>query len=135
MEHTSQTGAYLGALGFTKPLEQLMLCTIPLQSLLDWLFKPKGPTLVEASEIVAPYKALAIAVTKRMLYEEKPPLVGMGLVYKLHHIPTVLFSAAYMHLNVWHSAASNEESENQLDEPHLLFVNISEMTDVIPVAV
>ena len=34
-EHTSQTGVYLGALGFTKPLEQLMLCTVPLQSLLD----------------------------------------------------------------------------------------------------
>ena len=112
-----------------------MLCTMPLQSLLDWLFKPKGPTLVEASETVAPYKALAIAVTKRMLYEEKPPLVGVGLVYKLCYIPTVLFSAAYMHLNVWHSAAFKEESENRLDEPRLLFVNISEMSDVIPVAV
>ena len=110
-----------------------MLCTVPLQSLLDWLFKPKGPTLVEASETVAPYKALAIAVTKRTLYEEK--LMGVGLVYKPPYVPTVPFSAAYMHLNVWHSAASNEESENRLDEPRLLFVNISEMSDVIPVAV
>ena len=106
---------------------------MPLQSLLDWLFKPKGPTLEEASEAAVPYKALAIAVTKRTLYEEKPPLVGVGLVYKPHCIPPVLFSAAYMHLNVRHSAASNEE--NQLDEPRLLFRNISEMSDVIPVAV
>ena len=45
------------------------------------------------------------------------------------------FSAAYMHLNVWHSAASNEESENRLDEPCLLLMNISKMSDVIPVAV
>ena len=112
-----------------------MLCTVPLQSLLDWLFKPKGPTLVEASKIAALYKALAMAVTKRMLYEENPPVVGVGLVYKLHYIPTVLFSAAYMHLNVWHSAAFNKESENRLDETSLLFVNISEMSDVIPVAV
>ena len=59
----------------------------------------------------------------------------MGLVYKPHYIPTVPFSAAYMHLNVWHSAASNEESENRLDEPRLLFMNISEMSNVIPVAV
>ena len=59
----------------------------------------------------------------------------MGLVYKPHYILTVLLSAAYMHLNVWHSAASTEESENWLDEPHLLFMNISEMSDVIPVAV
>ena len=112
-----------------------MLCTVPLQSLLDWLSKPKGPNLVEASVKVAPYKALAIAVTKRMLYEEKPPLVGVGLLYKPHYISMVLFSAAYMHLNVWHSAGSNEELENRLDAPRLLFVDISEMSDVIPVAV
>ena len=112
-----------------------MLHTVCLQSLLDWLFKPKGPTLMEASVKAVPYKALAIAVTKRMLYEEKPPLVGVGLVYKLHYISTVLFSATYMHLNVWHSAASNEESENWLDAPRLLFMNISEMSDVVPVTV
>ena len=134
-EHTSQTGVYLGTLGFTKPLEQLVLHTVPLQSLLDWLSKPKGPNLVEASMKAVPYKALAIAVTKRMLHEEKPPLVGVGLVYKPHYISTVLFSAAYMHLNAWHSAGSNEELENRLDAPRLLFVDISEMSDVIPVAV
>ena len=68
MEHNSQTEVCFGALIFTKPLEQLMLRTMPLQSLLDWLFKPQGSTLVEASATVAPFKALAIAVTKRMLY-------------------------------------------------------------------
>ena len=112
-----------------------MLCTVPLQSLLDWLSKPKGPNLVEASVKAAPYKALAIVVTKRMLYEENPPLVGVGLVYKLLYISIVAFSAAYMHLNVWHSAGSNEESENWLDAPRLLFVDISKMSDVIPVVV
>ena len=112
-----------------------MLCTVPLQSLLDWLSKPKGPTLVEASVAAASDKALALAVTKRMLYGENPPLVGVGLVYKLHYISTVPFSAAYMHLNVWHSAGSNEESEDRLNASHLLFVNISKMSDVIPVAV
>ena len=106
---------------------------MPLQSLLDWLSKPKGPNLVEASVKVAPYKALAIAVTKRALYEEKPPLVGVGLVCKPHYISTVAFSAAYMHLNVWHSTGSTEESENWLDAPSLLFVDISEMSYVIPV--
>ena len=112
-----------------------MLHTVPLQSLLDQLFKPKGPALVEASMAVAPDKALVLAVTKRLLYVEKPPLVGVGLVYKLHYISTVPFSAAYMHLNVWHSAGSNQESEDSLSASHLLFVNISEMSDVIPVVV
>ena len=108
---------------------------MPLQSLLDWLSKPKGPNLVEASVAVAPEKALVLAVTKKMLYGEKPPLVGVGLMYKLHYISPVPFSAAYVQLNVWHSAGSDEESEDKLTASHLLFVNISEMSDVIPVAV
>ena len=90
---------------------------------------------MEAPETAVPYKALAIAVTKRMLYKEKPPLVGVGLIYKLHYIPTVPFSAAYMHLNVWHFAASDEEAEDRMDEPRLLFVNISKMSDITPVVV
>ena len=88
-----------------------MLHTVLLHSLLDWLSEPQGPNLVETSETVAPYKALAIAVTKGMLYEEKSPQVGVSLVYKPHYISTVLFSVAYMHLNVWHSTASHKESE------------------------
>ena len=93
--HDDRIGAYLGTLGFTKPLEQLMLHTVPLHRLLDWLSEPQGPNLVETSETVAPYKALAIAVTKRTLYEEKPPRVGVGLMYK-PHISTVPFSVAYI---------------------------------------
>ena len=134
-EHTSLTGAYFGTLGFTKPLKQLVLHTMSLQSLLDWLSKPKGPNFVEASVAAAPDKALEIVVTKRMLYEEKPPLVGVGLVYKLHYISTVPLSGAYMYLNVWHSAGSSKESEDQLKASRLLFVNISKMSDVIPVTV
>ena len=89
-EHTGLTASYLGTLGFTEPLEQLVLCTVPLQSLLDWLSKPKGPNLVEASVAAAPEEALVLAVTKKMLYVGKPPLVGVGLVYKLHYVSTVL---------------------------------------------
>ena len=40
-----------------------------------------------------------------------------------------------MWLNVWHSAGSDEESEDRLSASYLLFVSISEMSDVIPVAV
>ena len=133
--HDDQLGVYLGALGFTKPLEQLMLCTVHLHSLLDWLSEPQGPNLVETSETVVPYKALAIVATKRMLYEGKPPRVGVGLMYKPHYILMVPFSVAYMHLNVWHSAASHKESEKRLDVPCLLFMNLSEMNGVVPVTV
>ena len=114
LEQTGLTASYLGTLGFTKPLEQLMLHTVPLQSLLDWLSKPKGPNLVEASGAAVPEKALVLAVTRKMLYEEQPHLVGVGLMYKPHYLSSVLFSMAYMQLNVWHYAGSNEESEDKL---------------------
>ena len=98
-----------------------MLCTVSLQSLLDWLSKPKGPNLVEASVAAAPEKALVLAVSKKMLYEEKPPLVEVGLMYKPHYIYLVPFSAAYVQLSIWHSAGSNRESENKLTASRLLF--------------
>ena len=106
---------------------------MPLQNLLDWLSKPKGPYLVEASAAAVPEKALVLAVTKRMLYGEETPLVGVGLVYKPHYISTEPFCAAYMHLHVWHAAGSSVESADKLNSSRLIFVNVSEMSDVIPV--
>ena len=125
---------YFGALGFTQPLEKLVLHAVPLQNLLDWLSQAKGPYLVEASAAAAPDRALVLAVTKQMLYGEETPLVGMGLMYKPHYLSTEPFSAAYMHLHVWHTAGSSVESVNRLSSSHLIFVNVSEMSDVIPVA-
>ena len=111
-----------------------MLCAMPLQNLLDRLSKPKGPYLVEASVATAPDKALVLAVTKRMLYGEETPLVGVGLMYKPHYISTKSFCAAYMHLHVWHAAGSSVELVDKLSSSRLIFVNVSEMSDVIPVA-
>ena len=96
LEETSSTRVYFGALTFTKPLEKLVLWTVSLRVLLDWLSKPKGPHLVEASGGATPKKALAVAVTREMLYGDETPLVGVGLVYKPHYISTEPFSAAYM---------------------------------------
>ena len=111
-----------------------MLHAVPLQNLLDWLSKPKGPYLVEASAAAAPDKALVLAVTKQMLYGEETPLVGVGLMYKPHYLSTEPFSAAYMHLHVWHVVGSSVESADKLSSSCLIFVNISEMSYVIPVA-
>ena len=133
-EHTNSAGVYLGALGFTQPLEKLVLCAVPLQSLLDWLSQPKGPNLVEASAAAVPDRALVLAMTKQILYGEETPLVGVGLMYKPHYISTEPFSAAYMHLHVWHAAGSSVELANRLSSSHLIFVTVSEMNDVIPVA-
>ena len=135
VEETSSTRAYFGTLTFTKPLEKLVFRTVPLQVLLDWLSKAKGPHLMEASGAATPEKALAIAVTRWMLYGEETPLVGVGLLHKPHYISTEPFSATYMHLHVWHMAGSHAESEDKLTSSQLLFVNFSEMSSVLPVVV
>ena len=111
-----------------------MLHAVLLQSLLDWLSQPKGPNLVEASAAVAPDKAPVLGMTKCMLYGEDTPFLGVGLVYKPHYISTKPFSAAYMHLHVWHAAGSSVESVNRLSSSRLIFITVSEMSDVIPVA-
>ena len=135
LEETSSMRAYFGILTFTKPLEKLVFWTVPLQVLLDWLSKPKGSHLVEASGAATPEKALAIAVTRWILYGDEAPLVGVGLVYKPHYISTEPFSATYMHLHVWHMAGSQAESEDKLTSSRLLFVDLSEMSSVLPVVV
>ena len=135
LEETSSTRVYFGALSFTKPLEKLVLCAVSLQVLLDWLSKPKGPHLVEASGGANPEKALAIAVTRQMLYGDETPLVGVRLVYKPHYISTERFSAAYMRLNVWHMVGSQAESEDKITSSRLLFVSLSEMSSILLMAV
>ena len=108
-----------------------MLHAVLLRGLLEWLLKPKGPNLVEATAAMVPEKALVLAMTKHMLYGEDPPYVGVGLVYKPHYISTESFCTTYMHLNVWHAA----DSEDKLDFSCFILVTVSEMSSVIPVAV
>ena len=109
-----------------------MLHSIPLKNVLEWLSKPKGPNLVEATVCSAPEKALVLATTKRTLYMEDPPSVGVGLVYKPHYVSTESFCRAYMHLNVWHAAASDQDSTDKLDFSRFILVSISEMSEVMP---
>ena len=114
-----------------KPLEKIVFRAIPLKSVLEWLVKPKGPNLVEATGCRALEKALVLAVTKRMLYVEDPPSVGVGLVYKPHYVSMESFCRAYMHLNVWYAAASNEDSTDKLDSSRFILVSISETSEVM----
>ena len=88
---------------------------------------------MEATTGAAPEKALVLAATKRMLYEEDPLSMGVGLVYKPHYISTESFCIAYMHLNVWHAAASSEDSTDKLDSTRLILASILEMSEVVPV--
>ena len=69
-----------------------------------------------------------------MLYKNEAPLVGVGLVYKPHYISVEPFSAAYMCLNEWHKASSQSMSEDRITSSQLLFVNLSEASSVVPMA-
>ena len=55
-------------------------------------------------------------------------------MYKPHYISTEPFCTTYMHLHVWHAAGFSVESADKLISSCLIFANISEMSNVIPVA-
>ena len=67
--------AFLGALGFTRPVEQLELRSVPLPSLLSWLSRPNCCNLVEATtqaeevKTTSACRSVAIAVSEEMLYK------------------------------------------------------------------
>ena len=130
--------AFLGALGFTRPVEQLELRSVPLPSLLFWLRRPKGINLVEATMpageagSTSACQSMAIAVSEEMLYKDKCPLVGVGLVYTPPYVPRVQFSVAYMNLGAWCDAT--EESEDRLVGTRLMFIHASEASEFLPVA-
>ena len=130
--------AFLGALGFTRPVEQLVLRSVPLPSLLFWLSRPKGSNLVEATIPAEEVKttsaclSMAIAVSEEMLYKDRCPLVVVGLVYTPPYLPQVPFSVAYMNLYEWRDA--QVASENWLVGTHLMFIHASEASEFLPVA-
>ena len=53
-------------------------------------------------------------------------------MYKPHYVSTESFCRAYMHLNVWHAVASDQDSTDKLDFSHFILVSISEMSEVMP---
>ena len=130
--------AFLGALGFTRPVEQLVLRSVPLPRLLFWLSRPKGSNLVEATisaeevRTTSACRSMAIAVSEEMLYKDRCPLVGVGLVYTPPYLPQVPFSVAYMNLCEWRDA--REASENWLVGTRLMFIHTSEASEFLPVA-
>ena len=88
---------------------------------------------MEATLGGVPEKALVLAVTKGMLYEQDPLSVRVGLMYKPHYISTESFCSAFMHLSMWHAAASSEDSTDKLDSTSFILVPISETSEVMPV--
>ena len=111
---------------------------MPLPSLLSWLSRPNCCNLVEATtqaeevKTTSACRSVAIAVSEEMLYKDRCPLVGVGIVYTPPYLPRVPFSVAFMNLSVWRDA--QVASENWLVGTRLMFINASEASDFLPVA-
>ena len=127
-KHTDDLGSFFGALGFTSPVEQLVLRAAPAESLLTWLTMLTGPHLMEAVLTSESHTALAILVTPEELYDSHSPRVGLGLVYKAPYIKMASFSEAFFNLK----SASEAEADKRITDSCLMFVRINEASKVIP---
>ena len=109
-------------------VELLSLKMVLTASLLAWLTKPTGPHLVEAASDSEPHTALAILWTSEALHNPKTSKVGVGLVYKAPYIWSASFSEAYFSLK----SASGTEAGKRSSDTSLMFIHITEASQVIP---
>ena len=126
--HTNNSGSFFRALGFTVPVEELTLRTASLAKVLDWLTQPQGPHLVDGTSTKDPLTALAILITPEALYDPDSPMVGLGFVYKAPYIRATSWSEAYFNLKL----ASQARASNQTTGAKVIFVQIQESSQVIP---
>ena len=130
--------AFLGALGFTRPVEQLELRSVPLPSLLSWLSRPNCCNLVggyysgRGGEDDISLSVDGHSSVRRDAVQDRCPLVGVGLVYTPPYLPRIPFSVAFMNLCVWRDA--QVASENWLVGTRLMFIHASEASEFLPVA-
>ena len=110
------------------PVEELTLRTASMANVLTWLTQPKGPHLVDGTSTPGSLTALAILVTPEALYDPDSPRVGLGLVYKAPYIQAASFSEAYFSLKL----ASQAEASNRTTSALIVFVQIHESSQVIP---
>ena len=110
------------------PVEELTLKMASLTNILDWLTQPQGPHLVDGMSTENPLTALAILITPKALHDPDSPMVGLGLVYKAPYIQAASWSEAYFNLKL----ASQAEASNQTTEAKVIFMQIQESSQVIP---
>ena len=110
------------------PVEELTLKMASLTNVLDWLTQPQGPHWVDGTSAKNPLTALAILITPEALYDPDCPMVGLGLVYKAPYIRAASWSEAYFDLKL----ASQAEASNRATGAKIIFVQIQESSQVIP---
>ena len=96
--------------------------------LFNWLTQPQGPHLVDGTSTKDPLTALAILITPEALYGTDSPMVGLGFVYKAPYIWATSWSEAYFALKL----ASQAEASNRTTGTKIIFIQIQESSQVIP---
>ena len=109
-------------------VEELTLKTASLANILNWLTQPQGPHLVDRTSTKDPLAALAILITPKALYDPDSPIVRLGFVYKAPYIRATSWSKAYFTLKL----TSQAEGSNQTTSAKVIFVQIQESSQVIP---
>ena len=99
-----------------------------MAKVLNWLTQPQGPHLVDGMFTKDPLTALAILITPEALYDPDSPMVGLGFVYKAPYIPATSWSEAYFNLKL----ASQAEASNRTTGAKIIFIQIQESSQVIP---
>ena len=99
-----------------------------LAKVLDWLTQPQGPHLVDGTSTKDPLTALAILITPEALYDPNSPMVGLGFMYKAPYKRAASWSEAYFNLKL----ASQAEASKQTTGAKIIFVQIQESSQVIP---
>ena len=99
-----------------------------MAKVLNWLTQPQGPHLVDGTLTKDPLTALAILITPEALYDPDSPMVGLGFVYKAPYIRAASWSEAYFNLKL----ASQAEASNRTTGAKVIFVQIQESSQVIP---
>ena len=122
--HTSDSGSFFGALGFTLPVEE----STSLSTVLEWLTLPRGPYLVDGSSAENRLTALAILVSPEAFEDPEAPLVGLGFMYRAPYIQTTSWSEAYFELKL----ALQTEASHRLVETKVIFIQIQVSSQVIP---
>ena len=109
-------------------VEELTLRTASLAKVLDWLIQPQSPHWVDGMLTKDPLTALAILITPQALYDPDSPMVGLGLMYKAPYIWAASWSEAYFNLKL----VSQAEASNQTTGAKIIFIQIQESSQVIP---
>ena len=109
-------------------MEELALRSTSLNNILDWLTQSHGLYLVDGTSAQNLLTALAILVSPEAFDDPNSPLVGLGFMYKAPYIQTASWSEAYFELKL----ASQAEASGCLTETKVIFVQIQDSSQVIP---